>query len=391
VGGAVRDGLLGRRAPDVDVAVDADPERLARALEAAGVGRAVPISEAEPRVFRVAARMPLDLAGLEGATIEEDLARRDFTANAIAIDLRSGSWIDPFGGAKDLAGRRLRLVRPANVEEDPLRAFRAARFLATHRLRPDRWTRHACVAAAPRLSEVAAERVRAELCRMLEAPRVAPAFGWARRAGLLSPSLFIAARPAGWRAAERILARLDPASGRLDESGRRRLRLAAIARALDLSRRGACGWLGSLRFGRRESGEVATLVDLARRAAAVQTASEAWDWIYDAGDLGPQALALLTAAEPRRAPLARRLGRLRARCRKGPVVRGSDVAVWLAMPPGPELGAALRRVRIEILRGRVLSRAQARRFLREQEAAPNDPPGPGGPAPNNLRKSAGRA
>jgi tRNA nucleotidyltransferase/poly(A) polymerase len=365
VGGAPRDGLLGRKAPDVDIAVDIDAGELARALEAAGVGRAVPISETSPRVFRVAARVPLDLAQLEGSTIEADLARRDFTANAIAIDLATGHWIDPFGGAADLASRRLRLVRVSNLEEDPLRAFRAARFYATHGLRPDPATRRACLAAAPRLSEAAAERVHAELARMLEATRVAPAFGWARRAGLLSPALAIDAPPGAWQRAERILDRLDPVATRLPPGRRRRLRLAGVAAALRLPPEDAAEWLRRRRFSRPEAGAVASLLDLARQAAAARSPDDRWAWIHDAGDLGPDALDLALAAEPRLSRIVRPIRRLRARRRAGPAVDGTDLIGWLALPPGPELGAMLRRVRIEILRGRVRSRAQARRFLQE--------------------------
>ncbi len=365
VGGAPRDGLLGRPAPDVDVAVDADAGELARALEEAGVGRAVPISETSPRVFRVAARLPLDLAELEGPTIEADLARRDFTANAIAIDLATGRWIDPFGGAEDLARGRLRLVKASNLEEDPLRAFRAARFYATHGLRPDRATRQACLAVAPRLSEPAAERVHVELARMLEAPRVAPAFGWARRAGLLSPALAIDAPARAWQTAERVLDRLDPAAGRMPSDRRRRLRLAAIAAGLRVAPEEAARWLARRRFGRPEAGAVARLLDLVRRAADARNPDDLWAWIHDAGEMAPEALALAEAALPRLASHARRIRRLRARQGAGPAVRGTDVMAWLALAPGPELGAMLRRVRIEILRGRLRTRAEARRFLRE--------------------------
>jgi tRNA nucleotidyltransferase (CCA-adding enzyme) len=189
VGGAPRDRLLGRPGLDADFAVSRDAEGLALALEERGFGTAVPISESRPRVYRAAGRTPIDLAELEGDSVEQDLARRDFTANAIAIDLETGAWIDPFGGAADIARRRLRLVRESNLAEDPLRAFRAARLYATHRLVPDERTRKACVAVAPRLETVAAERIQAELSKMLEADRVAVPFRWARRAGLLSPGL----------------------------------------------------------------------------------------------------------------------------------------------------------------------------------------------------------
>ncbi|MGH9368750.1 MAG: hypothetical protein ACRD3M_13875, partial [Thermoanaerobaculia bacterium] len=370
VGGAPRDGLLGWSAPDVDVAVAGDVERLARELQARGFGTAVAISEGSPRVFRVAGRLALDLAELEGDSIEEDLARRDFTANAIAIELATGKWIDPFDGARDLCRRRLRLVRESNLEEDPLRAFRAARFYATHGLCPDRQTRQACLAVAPRLAEAAAERVQAELSRMLEAPRVGPAFRWARRAGLLSPALGIAAAPAGWDRAARILSRLDAAAARLPAARRRLLRLAAIGAGLRMSPAEAARWLRRRRHSRPEAGAAASLIELSGRAARAREPGGRWAWIHDAGPLAQDALALLEASDPRQAPLAIGLRRLLARRRRRPQVTGADLLGWLALPPGPRVGELLRQVRIEILRGAVRTRGQARHFLLGKQNLP---------------------
>jgi len=158
VGGALRDALLGLPVAEIDAAVNGDPEPPARALEAAGRGRAVFLSKDRPgpRVFRVAAgHTELDIAALEGSAIEEDLSRRDFTVNALALSIPRGPLVDPFGGAADLAARALRGIRERNFQDDPLRTVRAARFIATHGLSPDarllRWSR----AAAPGLHRVA--------------------------------------------------------------------------------------------------------------------------------------------------------------------------------------------------------------------------------------------
>src|SRR5262249_37507106 len=87
VGGALRDRLLGLPLPEVDAAVSGDAEAIAGDLERAGHGRAVFLSRDRPgpRVFRVAGERPLDVAELEGGSIETDLARRDFTVNAMAL------------------------------------------------------------------------------------------------------------------------------------------------------------------------------------------------------------------------------------------------------------------------------------------------------------------
>jgi tRNA nucleotidyltransferase (CCA-adding enzyme) len=365
VGGAPRDALLGRPELDVDVAVSRDAEGLARRLAADGFGTAVAISERFPRVYRVAGRRPVDLVELEGGSIERDLGRRDFTANAIAIDLLTGAWMDPFGGAADLDRGRLRLVGESNLVEDPLRAFRAARFFATHGLRPDAATRRACARVAPRLEGVAPERIQAEMAKMLEAARAAEAFRWAGSTGLLAPALGLVGAPAGrWRAAGRNLARLETASRRsLPPERRRILRLAAIAAGLGLSGGDASAWLRRRRHGRADAAAVARLLDLERAAARLNDGRERWAWVHDAGPALSDALALLQATRPNLRPTARRLTRLASLGRRGPAVSGTDLMQWLGESPGPRVGSLLREVAIEGLRGAVRTRRQARQWL----------------------------
>ena len=348
----------------MDVAVSRDAEGLARALEAAGFGRAVEISDARPRVFRVAGRRALDLAEVEGGSIQQDLGRRDFTANAMAIELETGRWIDPFGGAADLADRQLRLVHSDNMADDPVRSFRAARFYATHGLRPDRAVREACVQAAPRLAGVAPERIQTELAKMLEADRVARAFAWAASAGLLTPALGIRAPSGRWRAAARSLARLE-GRGRLPASldSRRRLRLSLIASGLGLSPQAAAEWLRRGRHGRSEAGGVKRLLELAEAARKSCSPRARWGWIHDAGAALPEALLFIQIAHPRLSELVHGLKVLASRGRKGPTVTGSDLMVWLAETPGPLIGRLLREVQIEALRGKIRTRRDARRWL----------------------------
>ncbi len=333
------------------------------------MGRAVEISEATPRVYRVAGPLAVDLAEVEGGTIEADLARRDFTANAIAIDLADGRWIDPYGGVGDLARRRLRLVRESNLAEDPLRAFRAARLYATHGLRPDADTRRACARVAPRLAEAAAERVQTELAKMLEARSCAAAFRWAARAGLLAPALGIEAAPIRWRAAAAILARLDGRSRRRAAS-RRVLRLAGIAAGLRLSPGEASNWLLRRRHGRSDAGRVARLLELVDAARDARSPGERWTLLYDAGHDLPDVLELACAIQPPFLDRARRLRRLANRRRQGPKVTGRDLMLWLEEPGGPRIGRLLRELQIEGLRGRVRTRGQARTWAMTRRAPP---------------------
>ncbi len=370
VGGAARDLLLGRAVPEVDAAVTGDAEVLARAMESAGLGHTVPLSQGAPRVFRVAGRREVDLAEIGNASIEEDLKRRDFTVNAMAFDLMTRQWLDPFGGREDLAAGRLRAVSPQNLEEDPLRVLRAARFLATHELAPDAGTSRACRRVAPRLAEIADERIRAEWVKMFEAHRAAPALRWASRAGLLGPALRVGQSQAGSLA--RSAALFDaPSIRRSEPVSRRRLRLGLLCSRLRLAPGAVAPWLTARRYGRSEAGDVAALLTLASDAREARTPRKQWAWVRDSGRLAAEALALLRllypASGPRAGALSRRVSAAR---RRGPAVSGADVLEWLRISPGPQVGKLLADLQVEILSGTVRTRRKARAWLVSRLSTP---------------------
>ena len=179
VGGAVRDELLGRATLDLDVAVDGNVEALARALGRAGAGHAFSLSDAFG-AWRVKARdgsWQVDLTPLAGDSLEEDLARRDLTINAIArpidpdVGARRTELIDPFGGVADLGARRLRMVGPESFGSDPLRTLRLVRLAVELDFEVDGLTAQAASASAPALAAIAQERVFAELCQIVSADR----------------------------------------------------------------------------------------------------------------------------------------------------------------------------------------------------------------------------
>ncbi|QJA05441.1 CCA tRNA nucleotidyltransferase [Thermosulfurimonas marina] len=183
-GGAVRDILLRRPVKDLDLTVlSSPPEALGQELARALSWALVPLHE-ELGVFRVTrGGYTLDLSGLRpGArSLEEDLRRRDFTVNALAVPLREAlksppeSWplLDPCGGLADLRAGRLRTPARENLLEDPLRILRAYRFFAQGYGEIESETRKWLSEVAPKLSEVAAERVSAELLLILETPQAA--------------------------------------------------------------------------------------------------------------------------------------------------------------------------------------------------------------------------
>jgi poly(A) polymerase len=183
VGGSVRDAFLDRTAPDVDLATDARPEAIEHLVrgwaehvwlqgarfgtigcERRGVRMEVTTFRSE--VYRPESRKPEVTFGDD---IETDLARRDFTVNAMALRLPEPELVDPHGGIADLAAHRLRTPLSPEVSflDDPLRMLRAARFIAGFGFEPVPELVASVEEHAPRLEIVSAERIRDELSKLL--------------------------------------------------------------------------------------------------------------------------------------------------------------------------------------------------------------------------------
>jgi poly(A) polymerase len=191
VGGIVRDQLLGRELgpdADLDLTTDATPPEIKAAL--AGVVDAmwtqgerfgtIGVKRGE-RTFEITTHRAESYAPDSrkpevafGTSIDDDLARRDFTVNAMALEVGVGSpeLVDPHGGAADLAAGVLRtpLSPEVSFTDDPLRMLRAARFLAGYGLQPEPELVAAVRAHAHRLEIVSAERIRDELDKLLVVP-----------------------------------------------------------------------------------------------------------------------------------------------------------------------------------------------------------------------------
>jgi len=192
VGGSVREMALGRSSPDLDVAVSAHALDLARAL-AADLGGTFVLLDEKERTARVVWRHEVvDLAEFRAPTLEGDLKARDFTWNAMALDLeeilesRPPVLHNPCGGLEDLARGVVRMVAAENLDYDPLRLLRAYRFAATHGfvLTPD--TTAAIRRYLPEFGRVAGERVHQELLVLLAAPRSGPVVAAMDQVGLLT-------------------------------------------------------------------------------------------------------------------------------------------------------------------------------------------------------------
>jgi tRNA nucleotidyltransferase (CCA-adding enzyme) len=220
VGGAVRDELLGRRAKDHDFVVPGvgyDELRAALAphgrvedLEVAGrrVGlRLYPndralrsiapagIEFAPPRTERSTGpgRHDFEIVASPEISLEQDMARRDFTINAIAKRLETGELLDPFGGQEDLRAHVLRTVSSESFREDPLRLVRGLRFVSEHDLDPDEQTLAQMRENAASVRLVSAERIggglssdgMGELSKLLLGAHPAKALRLARDTGVL--------------------------------------------------------------------------------------------------------------------------------------------------------------------------------------------------------------
>lgn len=172
VGGAIRDRLLGLPSHDVDAVVSHDGEAISRAVADRLDGRFVALGGKEFGAFRIVADgWELDVWDREGTTVEEDLARRDLTVNAIALELPEGLALDPFDGLVDLRRHLLRAVTPRSFADDPLRVLRLPRFagkLPGFTVEPE--TLGLARASAAELVTVAAERVRDELAQVFRLP-----------------------------------------------------------------------------------------------------------------------------------------------------------------------------------------------------------------------------
>lgn len=415
VGGYVRDAALGLPARDLDLVAGRGSTRFLRALERLWEVRAFRFRKRGVTTWRLVARgREIDIVDAARRGPEKDLGRRELTVNAIAYDLAGGRVIDPFGGLADLRAGRLRLPQPGAIDEDPLRALRLARFLAQFpRFRLARETRAAAVRAAPRVGRASPERVRDELDRMLQA--AAPQRGLEAIADLglldrLLPELAPlrtcragAGRPDVWRHTLDALGesaratRLPAFRLTCDARSRRRVRWALLLHdiakpetlALEesgrptfhghevLGARRADALLRRLRLPARERRRIVRLVLQHLRPGHLADAGAPQRGlrrlVRDAAEDLP--LLVLHAACDAKASgspdAARRWRRLRsvllrllemATARRAPLPRlvdGRDVMARLGLPPGPQVGAVLRRLRELQEEGAIRTREEA--------------------------------
>ncbi len=435
VGGSVRDALMGRAHQDLDFATDAPPEQIKAVVEGWAdaiytVGEAFgtvgvrkrdqtfEVTTFRAEVYREESRKPVVKFS---TTIEEDLSRRDFTINAMAIHLPDLEVIDPYGGLADLAAGVLRTPIDPHISfsDDPLRMLRLYRFQATLGFTPDDAAEVAVKEMADRLRIVSAERIRDEFSKLMVAEDPGPALWGLVRSGLVDQ--FLPELPA-------LAMEQDPVHRHKDvlahtiavtqkaSPGNLRLRLACLLHDIGkpatrqvtskgvsfhhhevVGARMARERLRALRFPKEVVEDVATLVFLHLRPHTLKmgwTDSAVRRYVRDAGhllgDLNELVRCDVTTGNPRRAAaIQRRIDELEERiavleqqeelARLRPPINGHQVMSYLGIRPGPQVGEIMDLLLERRIEEGPYSEEEAYRLVREWALRhglpdPGDPP-----------------
>ncbi len=350
VGGSVRNALMGLAVSDIDIATPAEPNEVMQACRAAGL-QTVPTGLDHGTVTVIAHHTAVEVTTLRRDVATdgrhavvafakdwaEDAQRRDFTMNALYCD-RTGRLYDYVGGWPDLVQRRIRFIGDADqrIAEDYLRILRFFRFHAAFgQGEPDREALAACARGVAGMARLSAERVRAELVKLLVAPGAVSAVGAMEDIGLLSMLLGTAPRPD-------LLAAVVDSEADFGVRPDAMLRLSglAIAATEDIAKLAA-----RLRLSNDER-KALLVIDL-QMAQALGTIDErrARQLVYQRGAEACRRLAIaLAAIEPRRKDEAAVLLATAASWQPPSLsVTGADVLARGVMP-GPRVGQILREL-----------------------------------------------
>lgn len=405
VGGCVRDALLDRPIADIDIATSALPAEVMRVFPRTaptGIKHGTVTVIMNEHTFEVTTfrkesayekfRRPAKVEFI--SELREDLLRRDFTMNAIALD-RNGRLIDPFGGQADIRKRIVRCVGEADArfQEDALRMMRCLRFAATYGFAIAKETWAALLRHRDKLRFIAVERIRAELEKMIEGPDPFRAIELLRRSRLMEhtgiklPQSAAASlardakRGKGNGCASRIRSLQLPAAFANDPA----LRWAALLACCGTDADAARELLRTLTFAGSKTARITAALqfDARLRAGIAQAESRPVAapemrriWLYAALEFGQSAAEDWLALREAEAPYADQadsvaggnmLGELRAAAANGRRwlnemgaanvgeldVRGQDLLALFERPPGPWLGrlldSLLKKVAVESL------------------------------------------
>ena len=379
VGGAVRDVLMGEPNFDVDIAVEGDGIAFGRALAAALGGRAVPhekfgtaivLDDEGDRVDVATTRTefydyPAALPRVEQASLRQDLFRRDFTINAMAVSLKGedfGRLLDYFGGLDDLESGVIRVLHNLSFIDDPTRIFRAIRYENRYGFRMDGHTlalARACV-EMDLVGELSSARLRDELHALLGEERIADSILRLHELGIdrsIHPHL----------AADEEAVRLVEEVDRLREryaprAPAWRLRLAVLARRLPPDE--LYDWFARLKLRRRDADRIADAVTVAPRLHSLLADADEPARIralVEPHDPDGALVALASAPPPARERLVRYFEELRSVRLE---ISGGDLAE-LGLTESPRVGVVLDELLRRKLNGELDGRSAELEAARE--------------------------
>jgi tRNA nucleotidyltransferase (CCA-adding enzyme) len=387
IGGLVRDALLGGGAGrDVDLALEGDVPTLSAAIVAQLQLRIVAqhtsfgtatlstsdshqpliIDLAQTRIERYP--QPAVLPEVHPASLEDDLVRRDFSINALAVELfadngvlRSGPLIDRFGGVDDLAAHRLRILHPASFRDDPTRILRGLRLAARLGLNLDPVTQSALHAAieADYLALLSVERIQNEICLALDEPSPTAILQHADVWGITSALLpglrwSLALATAEERIRQALLTTNEQHPPALLYAGLLTYFLDEPARVAFLQR-----YRLPTEF-RRLIAEIGRVRSLIPRIAELDRDSALEALLRHFSNA-----ALLVVHYADQTPASEQLGHYLQKIRPlAPLLDGRDLQ-RLGVEPGPQLGALLASLRAAQLDGLVDSRETAEAWIRD--------------------------
>jgi tRNA nucleotidyltransferase (CCA-adding enzyme) len=390
VGGAVRDALLYLYAPerirsreylDLDFVLPKDAVKIAGKI-ASHYKAGFVVLDPQRQIARVVfPGATADFAQQEGDSLETDLHRRDYTVNAIAYNPHTQEIIDPQQGYADLKQGILRMISPANLEDDPLRLLRAYRQASQLGFKIEPSTHLAIRSLAPHLTKVATERVRVELSHMLLSPKGTPWLTTAWEDGLLGFFFKYATKESFIR-----LAAVDSAAFRLtqvfpqlgeelsqyvrDTLKTTWLGIAKLATLVNPQPEIAEIELSQLSYSRAEIKAVATCLRLFPKLKACELSLREQYFLFQEAGTVFSATAVFAVADDINveaiAPLiSRYFNPDDLVAHPKPLVCGEDIIIALKIPASPLVGKLLKEIAVAQVEGKVSSKEEAIEFARQ--------------------------
>ncbi len=353
VGGAVRDLILGRGVRDIDLAVDGDAIAIAQAaltdarltthVRFGTIATRVGTAEIDIATTRTETyATPGSLPTVVPARIEDDLRRRDFSVNALALRLSGqAKLLDPCGGLADIDARLMRVLHPRSFVDDPTRIYRALRYAARLGFEIEPTTGELVEAALPSVAAVSGARLRREIKLLLTEETADRGLGAADVAGALSAVHPALAWPSG--AGSSLVTAL--------ESRIARLPLGFALLSSTASPDDAQGVAERLRLRRDEAGAVAAMPALHEAAAMLRRPNAKPSGVVQVLDRYPAAsIAALVATFGDGVVAAVALRYLSEWRHVKPLLRGDELAA-LGVPEGPQIHKGLQLIRAARLDG----------------------------------------